>query len=75
MAPFFTSHNTFEIWFYLIFMNKHQTWNSINWCCKRIGVTLKTAWRMGHKIRTWLPNKNLLLRHMQMINVSFTYGF
>ncbi|WP_252319161.1 hypothetical protein [Spiroplasma endosymbiont of Lariophagus distinguendus] len=38
-------------------MNKHQTWIPSTDVAKRIGVTLKTAWRMGHKIRTCIAKQ------------------
>ncbi|WP_252320036.1 hypothetical protein [Spiroplasma endosymbiont of Lariophagus distinguendus] len=45
-------------WFYLIFrwINTKHGIPSTD-VAKELGVTLKTAWRMGHKIRTCIANR------------------
>ncbi|WP_339042802.1 hypothetical protein [Spiroplasma endosymbiont of Apeira syringaria] len=59
---FSRSQTSLTSWFYLIFRwinTKHGIPST--YIAKELGVTLKTAWRMTHKIRTRIAKKNLNL--------------
>ncbi len=55
---FYKSQIPLKSWFYLIFrwINTKHGIPSTD-VAKELGVTLKTAWRMGHKIRTCIANR------------------
>ncbi|WP_286642948.1 hypothetical protein [Spiroplasma ixodetis] len=72
--------NTFEI---LILshlkMNKHQTWNYINWCCKRIGCDFENCLKNGSwNQKSYCQTRTSIYcwgHSANGWNVSFTYGF
>ncbi|BDT03560.1 IS30 family transposase [Spiroplasma ixodetis] len=77
---FLRSQTSLTSWFYLIFrwINTKHGIPSTD-IAKELGVTLKTAWRMTHKIRTRIAKTKTSIYCWRYSanwwNVSFTYGF
>jgi transposase len=56
------STTSLRTWFYAIYLfSISKNGISANELCRFLGVTFKTAWRIGHKIRTAMKNNDLKL--------------
>jgi len=56
-TPFAKSRTSLQLWFYAIFLfTKSRNGVSAKELERQLGVTYKTAWRMGHEIRKHMAN-------------------
>jgi transposase-like protein len=76
-TPFERSRTSLQLWFFAIFLFvKSRSGVSAKELQRQLGVTYKTAWRMGHEIRKHMADvdgDNMLGGYRKIVEVDETY--
>ena len=53
-TPFERSRTPLHKWFYAMYLHHVSAWRAAKELQRQLGVTYKTAWRMGHELRKYM---------------------